>query len=202
MKSMTVIAMFAAAVLFAGCKKEEKAAGTGTAAGTAEGTAAKPSEGTAPAPGTAPGTAAGTEAGTAAGTEAGTAAGGGTATPVEPGTGTATPPAATGPAPSDAEVAAAVDKATKLFTDLGNAVEKNAKDCGAMATAIEKAIDSHKDFIQESQKWKGNQAAEAKLLEGLQKTGVMETTMQKMMPGLQACGSDPKVEAALKKMEM
>ncbi|HVK71782.1 MAG TPA: hypothetical protein VM734_00625 [Kofleriaceae bacterium] len=119
------------------------------------------------------------------------------ATPAEP----AEPAAVTGEAPGDAEVADVVAKATVLFTDLGDAIAHNASNCGAMAIAIDQTIDRHRPFLVESKRWKGNAAVEAKMLEGLQQTGVLEKTMEKMVPGLQACGTDPKVQAALAKME-
>jgi len=125
------------------------------------------------------------------------------AEPAEPAT-PAEPAAVTGEAPGDAiahNAADVVAKATVLFTDLGDAIAHNASNCGAMAIAIDQTIDRHRPFLVESKRWKGNAAVEAKMLEGLQQTGVLEKTMEKMVPGLQACGTDPKVQAALAKME-
>ena len=157
MKRWTVIALFAASALLAGCKK------SGSAAPTA------PAPATDPAP----------------------------ATPAEPTT--ATPPA--GPAPTDAEMDAVGTKAIALIEALADAIQANEKDCTAMAAGIDKVVADNQAFLQEAKRYNDNAAFNEKLEARMKSEGVMDRVMPKMMPGMQACANDPKVEAAMRKME-
>ena len=165
MKRLTTIALFAAAVVLAGCgKKDEKKPATTTAA-PAAGTAAP-------------------AAGTAA-PAAGTAA-------VDPAAGTAAP-AAGGPAPTDAEFEAMMGKAIGMFESMGKAVDGAGDDCGKLADGLNKVLDDNKDFLETAKKYQDNADMKKKGEEWMK--GHMDQIMGPMMKvgtAGQKCATDPK----------
>ena len=177
MKRLTTIALFAAAVVLAGCgKKDEKKPATTTAA-PAAGTAA-----VAPAGGTA--------AVAPAGGTAAVAPAGGTAAVAPTGT---DPVAPTGAAPTDAEFEAMMGKAITMFESMGKAVDAAGDDCGKLADGLNKVLDDNKDFIEGAKKVQDNAEMKKKGEEWMK--GHMDQIMGPMMKvgtAGQKCATDPK----------
>ena len=150
MKRLTVIAMFAAAVAFTGCKKKDEGNKPATTEKPATGTTTTTTTtGTAPA-GSGSAAAATTTTTTTTGTATGSATG---SAAVDPGAGA---PPAGGPAPTDAEFEAMMGKAVAMFTAMGDAADKSGGDCAKLAASLEKVMADNADFIAQAKKYKDN----------------------------------------------
>ena len=109
-------------------------------------------------------------------------------------------PAPASAMPTDAEIEDAAGKAIALIDEIAVVIEGNASDCKAMAGAIDGVMARHGAFLEDTRRWRGNVAVEAKLEAHMKASGVMERAQQKMMPGMMACAEDPAVAASLAAM--
>lgn len=109
------------------------------------------------------------------------------------------PPAAT---PSDAELEAMFEQTIVFLEDLGTAVDANLASCGAMATAITAAIDKHQPLLAKAKQLEGNQEVDAKADAFMDaRKDRVEAATKKLKPGLEKCGGDPAVQAAMAKFD-
>lgn len=187
MNRLSVIAMFAAAVAFTGCKKKDEAKPATTekpAAGSAAGSTMTPPAG-------------GTTGSMAPGTPE-APAGTGSMAAVPP---TGAPPAATGPAPTDAEFEAMMGKAVAMFTAMGSAAEKSGGDCGKLATSLEKVMADNQSFIDQAKKYKDNPDMDKKgeAWMAAHQDQVMGPMMKVAGAG-QKCAGDAKFMAVMEKL--
>ena len=182
MKHLTLIAMFAAAVAFTGCKKKDE--------GNKPATTEKPATGT---------------TGSAATPPAGGSAVGSMAVPVGSGSmagsGVAPGTTTTGPAPTDAEFEAMMGKAITMFTAMGDAADKACGDCTKLATALEKVMTDNQAFIDQAKKYKDNPEMEKKGDEWMKahQDQVMGPMMKVVGAG-QKCQGDAKFLAVMEKL--
>lgn len=111
----------------------------------------------------------------------------------------APPPAAT---PTDAELEQMFEQTVVFLEDLGGAVDANQANCGAMAGAITAAIDKHQPLLAKAKQLEGNQEVDAKAdaFMDAHKDRV-EAATKKLQPGLEKCGGDPAVQAAMAKFD-
>lgn len=109
------------------------------------------------------------------------------------------PPAAT---PSDAELEGMFEQTLVFIEDLGAAVDSNQANCGAMATAITAAIDKHQPLLAKAKQLEGNQEVDAKADAYMDAHKDRVTAaMTKVQPGMEKCGGDPAVQAAMAKFD-
>ena len=89
-----------------------------------------------------------------------------------------------------------------FIEDLGTAVDANQANCGAMATAITAAIDKHQPLLAKAKLLEGNQEVDAKADAFMEahKDEVGAST-GRMMGGMQACSSDPAVQASMQRFD-
>jgi hypothetical protein len=189
MKRITTIsiAMLAGALFFTGCDNKKKEEAKTEPAAKAEPTPTEP----------APTPAAGQPA-----TDTAAAAPGGTAAP------TATDPAApaaaapTGPVPSDAEIAATVDKSLGVIEGFAAAAKASRGNCDAMATAMQKVVDSNKEVLAKVKDFGSNPEVGKKAQELMQKNMTRWTTaLQAMTESAANCQTDPKVQKVFEQLQ-
>lgn len=123
--------------------------------------------------------------------------------PAEPVTDAGTDPApAPSATPTDAELDEMFGQTVVFLEDLGVAVDANQANCGAMATAITAALDKHQPLLAKAKQFEGNQDVDAKAdaYMDAHKDRVMAATA-KLQPGLEKCGGDPAVQAAMAKFD-
>jgi hypothetical protein len=85
-----------------------------------------------------------------------------------------------------------------MMEQLGKAAKDNQDDCGKMADAMSKVIESNKATIESAKKLKGNEEESKKLME---KYGdKMMAAAMGMMPAMK-CSTDPKMKELEKKMD-
>ncbi|MDQ3363927.1 MAG: hypothetical protein M3680_00645 [Myxococcota bacterium] len=88
------------------------------------------------------------------------------------------------------------DKFLAFFNKFVDGVVAAKEDCVKMAATINSLIDANQDLIKKANAAK----AEGKDLPQAAKDKMM-ARVKEMMPGMQKCGADPKVQAAMKRME-
>ncbi|MBL8624591.1 MAG: hypothetical protein JNK64_25000 [Myxococcales bacterium] len=125
--------------------------------------------------------------------------------PTEPavtdaGTDPATPPPAA--TPTDAELESMFEQTVVFLEELSVAVDANQASCGAMATAITAAIDKHQPLLMKAKQLEGNQEVDAKADAYMDAhKDRVEAATGKLRPGLEKCGGDPAVQAAMAKFD-
>lgn len=109
------------------------------------------------------------------------------------------PPAAT---PSDAELEAMFEQTIVFIEDLSAAVDANLANCGAMATAITAAIDKHQPLLAKAKLLEGNEEVNTKADAYMDaRKDRVGAAMAKVQPGMEKCGDDPAVQAAMAKFD-
>jgi hypothetical protein len=189
------IAMLAATLFLTGCDNKKKEEAKSEPAAKAEPT---PTE---PAPTPAAGQPAADTAAPAAGAPAAGAPAAGTPAATDP---TAAAPAApTGPMPSDAEIAATVDKSLGIIEGFAAAAKANKGNCGAMADAMQKVVDENKEVLGKVKSFGANPEVGKKAQELMQKNMTRWTTaMQAMSESSANCQTDPKVQKVFEQLQM
>jgi hypothetical protein len=92
--------------------------------------------------------------------------------------------------------AAEADEFLKFFNKFVDAIVANKDNCEKMAGAINSVIDANMALVKKANEAK---AAGKKLPKKLETE--MMSSVKNMMPGMQKCGSDKKVQDALKRMD-
>lgn len=196
MKKLTLIAMFAAAVAFTGCKKKDEGNKPATTEKPATGTTTTTTTTTPPTGGSAvvpPTGGSAVDPGTGAAVVA----------PGTPGTTTTTTTTTTpgAPTPSDAEFEAMMGKAVAMFTAMGDAADKAGGDCGKLAASLEKVMADNQGFIDQAKKYKDNPEMDKKGEEWMKahQDQVMGP-MVKVAGAGQKCAGDAKFMAVMEKL--
>jgi hypothetical protein len=91
------------------------------------------------------------------------------------------------------------EKGVAMMEAMANAIDENKEDCAAMATAIQKVADENRDFMAEAKKQEESNPEYKKWFDEQYGEKTKELT-EKMGPGMQACGADPAVQAAMKSL--
>lgn len=100
--------------------------------------------------------------------------------------------------PPKAEVTAAeAERFLGFFNKFVDTVVATKDDCPKMATAMNKLIDKNQPIIRMATRAK----AAGKDLPAATKEKMMGRAMKELVPAMQKCGADPKVQAALKRIE-
>ncbi len=124
--------------------------------------------------------------------------------PAAPVTDATTDPAPPPPSalPTDAELEAMFEQTIVFVEDMGNAVGDNLASCAAMATAISAAIDKHQPLLAKAKQLEGNQEVDAKADAYMDaRKDRVEAATKKLQPGMEKCGGDPAVQAAMAKFD-
>ena len=104
--------------------------------------------------------------------------------------------------PSDAELDVMFNETLTFMDALATAIDSNKSDCAAMAKAIDGVLDSHRPLLTKAKSLEGNQEVDAKADAFMEahKDEVGAST-GRMMGGMQACSSDPAVQASMQRFD-
>ena len=104
--------------------------------------------------------------------------------------------------PSDAELEVLFGKSLDFLDALAAVIDTNAKDCHAMATAIDQLLTDNQAFVAEATRYKDNKEIDKKgdVYMDAHKDR-LDAASTKMQPGLMACASDPDVQVVLQRLD-
>jgi hypothetical protein len=123
----------------------------------------------------------------------------GTADPAAPADGTAAAPA--GPKPTDAEIAAAVDKSLVFIEELAKTAAANKGKCGAIADGFQALLDKNGDLMSQIRAYGADQEigakAQAEMQKNLPRWEAATKTLQESVAG---CESDPKLQKVFEQL--
>jgi hypothetical protein len=107
-----------------------------------------------------------------------------------------------GPPMSDADFEALMGQALAVMEQLGEAIEKNATDCAAMATAVDKVTTDNQEFLTDAKRLDADPTIEQRSEVWMeQHKDRLAAVAAKMMGGMEKCSSDPRVQAAFEKLD-